>query len=167
MAVTQAALNSQLVFRWGDPERPELQTMVVEAVPVNAAHGAMVDADMAAPQVSLKVVNDAEQNSVSVFFHLNFFGGVCSVWDTETQTLVKVDDTFGWRMVVEVDLKLVDLDANGEEHRRVVEQYKIPGTFGISALVAKFDGEQSPLPFSPLTSFLSMRQLTTGLQPPA
>ncbi|KAK0649720.1 hypothetical protein B0T16DRAFT_457106 [Cercophora newfieldiana] len=139
VAVTQAALNSQLFFRWADPERPELQTMVVEAVLADAAPGARVDADMAAPQVSLKVVNEAGQNSGSVFFHLNFLGGVCRVWDTETQTLVEAEDIFGWRMVVEVDLKLVDLDVEGEEYRRVAEQYQIPGTFGISALAAEFD----------------------------
>lgn len=142
IAVTQGALNSQLFFRWADPERPELRTIL--APPPSGAgadgvafhDGEIIDADLAAPQLSLQLGGAGGAGS-SIMLYLHFLGGVCSVWDTDTQTLVDADDTFGWKFAVEVDLRLVNLDQNGEEYRRVATKYDVPGTYGISALVAE------------------------------
>ena len=109
-------------------------------------NGESINADMAAPQLSLKVLSEATQGSGSVLFYLNFLGGACSVWDAGNQSLVQVDDTFGWKVVVEVNLQLVDLDSRGDEYRRVAAKYDVPGSFGISALVAKFDSKNYNLP---------------------
>ncbi|KAK4450849.1 hypothetical protein QBC34DRAFT_493381 [Podospora aff. communis PSN243] len=145
IAVTQGALNSQLFFRWADPERPELRTILAPAPSGAGADGfafhdgEAIDADLAAPQLSLQLggAGGVGGTGGSILFYLHFLGGVCSVWDTETQTLVYADDTFGWKFALEVDLHLVDLDKDGEEYRRVAAKYDVPGTYGISALVAE------------------------------
>jgi hypothetical protein len=54
---------------------------------------------------------------------------------------VEVDDTFGWKLVFEVDLKLVELDDASPEYQKVAATYNVPGNYGISALVTEFKGE--------------------------
>lgn len=54
---------------------------------------------------------------------------------------MKADDTFGWKLVFEVDLKLVDLDDASPKYQKVAATYHVPGNYGISALVVEFTSE--------------------------
>jgi hypothetical protein len=92
VAVTQGALNAQLFYRWGDPDRTEFKTMVspaaVSAGTAPFEHGEFIDADMGAPQLAIQVAKETARTQGSVLFYLNFLGGIGSIWDTETQYVV-------------------------------------------------------------------------------
>lgn len=89
VAVTQACLNAQLHARWTaevDLDRSELRNMVVpdgdDAEPSLFPDGVFINAELAAPQISLLV--ESEGSPSSALFYLKFLEGRCALWDEET-----------------------------------------------------------------------------------
>lgn len=91
------ALKAKYSDRWGELDHPEPRTVVAPppSTPFNFPPSAFIEADLAAPQLSLQVAEDRAQNASSARFYLNFLGGgICSLWNEEDSPR-KTGHTFG------------------------------------------------------------------------